>query len=56
MLNITVGSISSIVLDFVTQFLIEPSSTNAKLEQTRKLWRYYKNFDKTKSTEKKFVL
>ena len=29
------------------QFLIKPSSTNAKLEQTCKLQRCYKNFDKT---------
>ena len=47
MLNIT-GNISSIISDHLIQFLIEPPATNAKLEQTCKLQRYYKNFDKTK--------
>ena len=37
MLNITVGNISSVISDHLVQFLIEPSSTNAKLEQTCKL-------------------
>ena len=40
-LNLTAGNINK-------QFLIEPSSTNAKLEQICKLPRWYKNFDKTK--------
>ena len=48
MLNITVGNISSVISDHLIQFLIEPSSTNAKLEQTCKLQQCYKNFDKTK--------
>ena len=48
MLNITAGNISSIVSDSLIQFLIEPSATNARLEQTCKLQRYYKNFDRTK--------
>ena len=48
MLNITVESISSVISDHLTQFLFEPSSSNAKLEQTCKLQRCYKNFDKTK--------
>ena len=48
MLNITAGNISSVTLDHLIQFLIEPSSTNAKLEQTCKLQQCYKNFDKTK--------
>ena len=48
MLNITTGNISSVTLDHLIQFLIEPSSTNAKLEQTCKLQQCYKNFDKTK--------
>ena len=47
MLNVTVGSISSITSDHLIQFLIEASSTNGKLEQTCKLQRCYKNF-KTK--------
>ena len=47
MLNITAGNISSVISDLI-QFLIEPSSTNAKLEQTCKLQQCYKNFDKTK--------
>ena len=46
MLNITAGNISSILSDHMIQFLIEPSATNAKHEQTWKLQRYYKNFDK----------
>ena len=48
MLNITAGNISSVISDHLIQFLIEPSSTIAKLEQTCKLQRCYKNFDKTK--------
>ena len=48
MLNITAGNISSIISDHLIQFLIEPSATNAKLEQTCKLQRCYKNFDNTK--------
>ena len=47
-LNITAGNISCIISDHLIQTLIEPSATNGKLEQTRKLQRYYKNFDKTK--------
>ena len=48
-LNITTGNISSVISDHLIQFLIEPSATNAKLEQTCKLKRCYKNFDKTNS-------
>ena len=48
MLNITAGNISSVISDHLIQFLIEPSSSNAKLEQTYQLQRCYKNFDKTK--------
>ena len=48
MLNITAGNISSVISDHLIQFLIELSSTNTKLEQTWKLQRCYKNFDKTK--------
>ena len=48
MLNVTAGNISSVISDHLIQFLIEPSSTNAKLEQTCKLQLCYKNFDKTK--------
>ena len=48
MLNITAGNISSAISDHLIQFLIEPSSSNAKLEQTCKLQRCYKNFDKAK--------
>ena len=48
MLNITAGNISSIISDHLIQFLIEPSEFNAKLEQTFKLQRCYKNFEKTK--------
>ena len=36
-LNITAGNISSVISDHLIQFLIEPSATNAKLEQTCKL-------------------
>ena len=48
MLNITAGKISSVISDHQIQFLIEPSSTNTKLEQTCKLQRCYNNFDKIK--------
>ena len=48
MLNITAGNISSIISDHLIQLLIEPSEFNAKLEQTFKLQRCYKNFEKTK--------
>ena len=48
MLNITAGNISSIISDHLIQFFIEPSATNAKLEQTFKLQKCYKNFDKIK--------
>ena len=48
MLNVTVRNISSIISDHLIQFLIEPSTTNAKLEQTCKLQIYYKNFDEIK--------
>ena len=48
MLNIAAGNISSIISDHVIQSWTEPSATNAKLEQTCKLQRCYKNFDKTK--------
>ena len=48
-LNITGGNVSSIISDHLIQFFIEPSATNAKLEQTCKLQRCYKDFDKTKS-------
>ena len=48
MLNITAGNISSVISDHLIQFLIEPSSSNAKLEQTYQLQRCYKNFDKAK--------
>ena len=43
MLNLTAGNISSVISGHLIQFLIEPSSTNAKLEQTCKLQRCYKN-------------
>ena len=43
------GTISYFISDHVIQFLIQPSSSNAKLEQTCKLQRCYKNFDKAKS-------
>ena len=48
MLNITAGSISSIISNHIIQFLVEPSAANVKLEQTLKLQRCYKNSDKTK--------
>ena len=43
------GTISYFISDHVIQFLIQPSSSNAKLEQTCKLQRCYKNLDKAKS-------
>ena len=46
--NITAENISSVILHHLIQFLIEPSSSNAKLEQTCKLQRCFKNFDKAK--------
>ena len=48
MLNITTRNISSVISDLI-QFLIEPSSTNAKLEETCKLQKCYINSDKTKN-------
>ena len=36
MLNITAGNITSVISDHLIQFLIEPSSTNAKRKQTCK--------------------
>ena len=48
MLNIAAGNISFVTSDHLIQLLIEPSSTKAKLEQTCKLQRCYKSFDKTK--------
>ena len=49
MLNITAGNINSVISDHLIQFLIEPSSTNAKLERTKMLiQRCYNNFNKTK--------
>ena len=48
MLIITAGNISLFISDHLIQFLIEPSSSNAKLEQACKLQRCYKNFDKAK--------
>ena len=36
---------SSVISDYLIQFLIEPSSANVKLEQMRKLKRCCKNFD-----------
>ena len=39
MLNVTAGNISSIISDHLIQFLIEPSATNAKPQQTCKLQR-----------------
>ena len=48
MLNITAGNISSVISDHLIQFLIEPSATNAKPEQTFELQKCYKNFGKTK--------
>ena len=56
MLNITAGNISSIISDHLIQSWIEPSATNAKLEQTYKLQRCYKNFDKTKMTYTKLAV
>ena len=47
-LNITGGNISSVISNHLTQFLIEPSSSNARPEKTCKVQRCYKNFDKTK--------
>ena len=47
-LNITSGNISSVISNHLTQFLIEPSSSNARPEKTCKVQRCYKNFDKTK--------
>ena len=43
MLKITARNISSVISDHLIQFLIETSSANAKLEQTCKPKRYYKN-------------
>ena len=48
MLNITAGNISSVISNHLIQLLIEPSSSNAKFEQTYQLQRCYKNFDKAK--------
>ena len=48
MLNITAGNIISVISDHLIQFLIELSSFNAKLEETCKLQRSYKNFNKAK--------
>ena len=48
MLNLAAGNISPVISDHLIQFLIEPSSTNAKRERTCKLQRYYKYFDETK--------
>ena len=48
MLNITAGNISSVISGHLIQFLIEPSATNTKLEQTFELQKCYKNFGKTK--------
>ena len=47
-LNITAGNISSVIWDHLIQCLIEPSSSNAKLEETCKLQKCYKNLDKAK--------
>ena len=47
-LNITAGNISSVIWDHLIQCLIEPSSSNGKLEETCKLQKCYKNFDKAK--------
>ena len=44
MLKITAENIS-VLSDRLIPFLIEQSSTNAKLEQTCQLQRCYKNFD-----------
>ena len=48
MLSITAENISSVISDRLIQFLIEPSSSNAKLKKTCKLQKCYKNFDKGK--------
>ena len=48
MLNITAGNISSVIPNHLIQFLIESFSSNAKLEETSKMQRWYKNFDKRK--------
>ena len=48
MLNVTARNVSSIISDHLIQFLIEPFTTNAKLEQTCKLQICYKNFDEIK--------
>ena len=48
MLNITAGNISCVISDDLIQFLIEPSLSNAKLEQTCIVQRCYKKFDKAK--------
>ena len=48
MLNTTAGNINSVISDQLIQFLIEPSSSNAKLQQTCKLQRYCKNVDQAK--------
>ena len=47
MLNITAGNVSPVISDHLIQLLIEPSSNNAKLEQTCKLQRCYKIFNQT---------
>ena len=47
-LNITAGNINSVISDHLIQFFTEPSSSNAKFEQTCKPRRCYKNFDKAK--------
>ena len=46
--NITAGNISSVIQDHLIQFLIEVSVSNTKFEQTFKLQRCYKDFDKAK--------
>ena len=48
MLNSTAGNICSVIPNHLFQFLIESSSTNAKLEETCKLKRCYWNFNRTK--------
>ena len=48
MLNVTARNISSVISDHLIQFLTESSSSNVKIEQTRKLQRCFKNFDKAK--------
>ena len=47
-LNITAGNISSVIWDHLIQCLVEPSSSNGKLEETCKLQKCCKNFDKAK--------